>query len=56
MIFLHTQVVNAFHTVSNVVADTGAICTFVKMNADCIVNIQPTDPPIHVLYPNSEFM
>ena len=41
---------------SNVVADTGATGTFVEMNADCIVNIQPADPPIHVVSPNGEIM
>ena len=41
---------------SNVVADTGATGTFVEMNADCIVNIQPADPPIHVVCPNGEIM
>ena len=41
---------------SNVVADTGATGTVVEMNADCIVNIQPADPLIHVLCPNGEIM
>ena len=54
--FSHTPVVNASHTVSNVVVDTGAKGTFVEMNADCIINIQPAEPPIHVVCPNGDIM
>ena len=56
IIFSHTPVVNDSRTVSDVVVDTGATGTFVEMNADCIVNIQPADPPIHVVRPNGEIL
>ena len=41
---------------SNVVVDTGATRTFVEMNADYIVNIQPADRPIQVVCHNCEIM
>ena len=44
------------HIVSNIVTDIVATGTFVEMNADSIVNIQPADPTIHVVRPNGEIL
>ena len=41
---------------STIVADSGATCHFIEMNASCIKNIQKANPGINVLCPNGNFI